>query len=211
MRLAMPAAESPTVLTYLPTVGDGEVHERTDAARNRRRILEAAERLFAEHGPQSVSMDDVARAAGVGKGTLFRRFGDRAGLARAVLSSHEAVLQESMIRGAPPLGPGAPASERLVAFGRGMLGLVDAHRELLLAAEAGGKGRRFRTGPYPSYRFFVSSLLREAAPNLDPDYTADALLAVLGAEFVAYLREDREMPLEQVAAGFENVVRALVE
>ncbi len=207
----MPAADSPTALTSLPMIGDGEVHERADAARNRQRILEASERLFAEHGPKNVSMDDVARAAGVGKGTLFRRFGDRAGLARAILSSHEAVFQESMIRGAPPLGPGAPACERLVAFGRGMLGLVDAHRELLLAAETGGKGGRYRAGPYPSYRFFLSSLLREAAPDLDPDYTADALLAALGAEFVAYQREDREMPLEQIAAGFEELVRGLVE
>ena len=206
----MPTADVPIALTSLPMIGDGEAHERADAARNRQRILEAAERLFAEHGPKNVSMDDVARAAGVGKGTLFRRFGDRAGLARAILSSHEAVLQESMIRGAPPVGPGAPASERLMAFGRGMLGLVDAHRELLLAAEMGGKGGRYRTGPYPSYRLFLSSLLREAAPELDPDYTADALLATLGAEFVAYLREDREMPLEQIAAGFDDLVGALV-
>lgn len=210
--LCVPSTDSQIALIPLPLLGDGESHERADAARNRVRILDAAERLFAEHGPQSVSMDDVAQAAGVGKGTLFRRFGDRAGLARAVLSSHEAVFQESIIRGAPPLGPGAAASERLVAFGRGMLGLVDAHRELLLAAETGGKkGGRFRSGPYPSYRFFVSLLLREAAPHLDPDYTADALLATLGAELVAYLRDDLEMPLEQLAAGFEDLVRALTE
>jgi AcrR family transcriptional regulator len=197
--------------TQLPLAADGEAHERADAARNRRRILEAAERLFAERGPPNVSMDDVASAAGVGKGTLFRRFGDRAGLARAVLSTHEAAFQEALIRGAPPLGPGTPAVERLVAFGRGMLGLVDAHRELLLAAETGAPCGRFRAGPYASYRFFVSSLVSEAAPRLDGDYTADALLATLGAEFVAYLREDRGMPLERVAAGFEQLVRAVVD
>lgn len=207
----MPATRTPTAPTPLPLASDGEARERSDAARNRLRILEAAERLFAERGPEKVSMDDVARAAGVGKGTLFRRFGDRAGLARAVLSTHEAAFQEAIIRGAPPLGPGAPASERLVAFGRGMLGLVDAHRELLLAAETGTPCGRFRAGPYASYRFFVRSLLSEATPRLDPDYTADALLATLGAELVAYLREDHEMPLEQIAAGFEELVGALVE
>jgi len=190
-------------------VTDGEPRERADAARNRLRILEAAERLFAQHGPQNVSMDDVARAAGVGKGTLFRRFGDRASLARTVLSTHEAAFQESLIRGAPPLGPGAPALERLVAFGRGMLGLVDAHRELLLAAETGAPCGRFRSGPYPSYHFFVSSLLREAFPELDPDYTAHALLASFGSELVAYMREDDGLPLEQIAAGFEGLVRSL--
>ena len=206
----MSTTDQPTTPTSLPLAGDGEARERADAARNRLRILEAAERLFAEHGPESVSMDDVARAAAVGKGTLFRRFGDRAGLARAVLSTHEAAFQEAIIRGAPPLGPGAPALERLVAFGRGMLGLVDAHRDLLLAAETGAPCGRFRAGPYASYRFFVSSLLREALPDLDPEYTADALLAGLSAELVAYLREDHEMPLERLAAGFEQLVRTLI-
>jgi AcrR family transcriptional regulator len=201
---------SPAQLSPLPIAADRETHERADAARNRRLILEAAERLFAKWGPQEVSMDDIARAAGVGKGTLFRRFGDRAGLARAVLSTHEAAFQEAIIRGAPPLGPGAPASERLVAFGRGMLGLVDANRDLLLAAETGAPRGRFRGGPYASYHFHVSSLLGEAAPQLDADYTAHALLGALGAELLAYLREEMEMDLEEVAAGFEDLVRALV-
>jgi len=196
--------------TPLPLAGETEGRERADAARNRQRILEAAERLFAQRGPENVSMDDVARAAGVGKGTLFRRFGDRASLARSVLSTHEAAFQEAILRGVPPLGPGAPARERLVAFGRGMLGLVDAHRELLLAAETGARCGRFRAGPYASYRLHVSSLLRESAPQLDAGYTADALLATVGAEFVAHLREDRAMPLEQLAAGFEDLVRTLL-
>jgi AcrR family transcriptional regulator len=194
----------------LPLAG-GEEGERADAARNRVRILEAAERLFAEHGPECVSMDDVAREAGVGKGTLFRRFGDRASLARSVLSTHEAAFQEAVIRGEPPLGPGAPAGERLLAFGRGMLALVDAHRDLLVAAEGGKPGLRYRSGPYPSYRFYIATLLREAAPHLDADYVADALLATLSAGFVAYLREAREMDLERVAESWEALVRCLVD
>jgi AcrR family transcriptional regulator len=190
-------------------LGSTEVRERADAARNRRRILQAAERLFAERGPERVSMDDVARAAGVGKGTLFRRFGDRAGLARAVLSTHEAAFQEALIRGVPPLGPGAPATERLVAFGRGMLGLAEAHTDLMVVAETGSPCGRFRGQPYSSYRLHVASLLREAAPELDADYGADALLATMGAELVSYLCEEREMPIERVADGFERLVRAV--
>lgn len=193
----------------LATVPEAEANERADAARNRKLILDAAERLFAERGVENVSMDEVARAAGVGKGTLFRRFGSRASLARAVLSSHEAAFQEALIRGEPPLGPGAPPVERLVAFGRGMLGLVDAHQGLLIAAEAGKPGGRLGAQPYASYRFFVSSLLREAAPALDPDYTADVLLGALGAGLVGHLREDRGMSLEEVAAAFEALVHGM--
>ena len=62
---------------------------RADAARNAARILDACERLFSERGVENVSMDEIAAEAGVGKGTLFRRFGDRAGLARAVIGERE--------------------------------------------------------------------------------------------------------------------------
>ena len=62
-------------------------------------------------------MEDVACKAGVGTGTLYRRFGDRAGLALALLDEQTREFQNELIAGPPPLGPGAPASERLRAFG----------------------------------------------------------------------------------------------
>ena len=86
----------------------GRSRERSDAARNRELILAAARRLFEEEGPAAVSMDRVAEEAGVGKGTLYRRFGDRSGLALALLDARERELQEELIRGPAPLGPGAP-------------------------------------------------------------------------------------------------------
>jgi len=70
--------------------------ERADAARNRAAVLNAAAELFREHGVDNVSMDAVAAAAGVGKGTLFRRFGDKAGLAVALLDERERKLQEEI-------------------------------------------------------------------------------------------------------------------
>ncbi|HWT22999.1 MAG TPA: helix-turn-helix domain-containing protein [Solirubrobacteraceae bacterium] len=56
---------------------------RVDAERNRRRILAAAGELFAERGVD-VSMDDIATAAGVGVGTVYRRFPDRDALIEAL-------------------------------------------------------------------------------------------------------------------------------
>ncbi|MGH3367930.1 MAG: TetR/AcrR family transcriptional regulator, partial [Nocardioidaceae bacterium] len=102
----------------------GVVRERADAARNRLRILAAAERLFASRGVAGVTMDDVAAEAGVGKGTLYRRFGDKGGLAVALLDQRERELQQAMLSGAPPLGPGAPAKVRLAAFIRAYVDLV---------------------------------------------------------------------------------------
>src|SRR5256885_5192822 len=138
----------------LPTV-DAEACERADAARNRRRILAAAAQLFDEHGVERVSMEAIATQAGVGKGTLFRRFGDRSGLVMALLDERTREFQEALIRGEPPLGPGAPAIDRLVAFGRGMLDLLDRHADMLMAAESGARWVRFEAGVYALYRTHV--------------------------------------------------------
>jgi AcrR family transcriptional regulator len=121
----------------LPQFDSGQTpHERADAARNRRRILAAAAELVDERGIGRVSMDDVARAACVGTGTLYRRFGDRAGLALALLDEHTREFQDALIAGPPPLGPGAPAAERLRAFGEGYLDLLgDLCREVRAPVE----------------------------------------------------------------------------
>ncbi len=80
--------------------------ERSDVTRNRQAILAAASALYAEaDDPAAITMDDVAAAAGVGKGTVFRRFGDRAGLLRAVFDERIATLTEAIETGPPPLGP----------------------------------------------------------------------------------------------------------
>ena len=92
---------SPLPLTTAPL----PERERADARRNRERILCAAARLVDEHGIDGVSMDDVAAAAGVGKGTLYRRFGDRWTLLRALIDEPERDFQDELIRGEPPLGP----------------------------------------------------------------------------------------------------------
>jgi AcrR family transcriptional regulator len=57
---------------------------RRDAAANRARLVDAAERVFAELGT-AAGMDDIARAAGVGPATLYRRFATKDELVRAVL------------------------------------------------------------------------------------------------------------------------------
>lgn len=63
---------------------------RRDASRNRQRLLAAARELFAEHGLH-VAMDEIAKAAGVGVGTVYRRFGNRDELIAALFEER---LQE---------------------------------------------------------------------------------------------------------------------
>lgn len=174
--------------TELPLLTSGVVAERADARRNRLKVLAAAERLFAERGVAAVSMDDVAAAAGVGKGTLYRRFGDKGGLAIALLDEQERRLQEDLLHGSPPLGPGAPAAERIAAFVRAYAEFLDQHGDLVLMSESNSVGARFRGGSYRFWRLHLISLLRELKVDR-PDVRAELILAPLGAETYRHLRE----------------------
>jgi AcrR family transcriptional regulator len=175
----------------LPIV-DAPPKERADAARNRARILDAAERLFREHGVAAVSMDQVARAANVGKGTLFRRFGDKAGLAVALLDSRERELQAAVLSGPPPLGPGAPPADRLVAFLVRYAEFLDAHLDLVHMSETAKPGARYRIGAYRFWHRHAAVLIGEARPGADADVLAHALLGPLGADQRMALRQEIE-------------------
>ncbi|CAO5246965.1 TetR/AcrR family transcriptional regulator [Frankia sp. AgKG'84/4] len=174
--------------------------ERADAARNRAAVLDAAARLFAEHGVAAVSLDQIAAAAGVGKGTLFRRFGDKAGLAVALLDEREQVLQEAVLHGPPPLGPGAPPSERLTAFVDAYLDYLLEHLDLVRVSETATPGARYRIGAYRFWHRHAAVLL-DGVP--DPDHTAHALLAALAAEHVAALLP--ELGESRIRAGLHRL------
>ncbi len=215
IQIATPAADTDGLvgLPVLQELPAAVRPERADAARNRQAILCAAARLIAERGIDGVTMDDVSCAAGVGKGTLFRRFGDRPTLLRALLDDRERAFQDAFIRGEAPLGPGAPPQERLVAFGHGLLELVEVQGDLLAAAEAGSPGLRLRHRVYATYRAHVRSLLRQAAAagsEADVDYLVDVLLATLAVDVVLYQRRDQGLSLERIQSGWAALCRAVV-
>jgi AcrR family transcriptional regulator len=197
------AADQPLIL---PVAGPpAELTERVDAARNRAKILAAAEQLIAERGIEHVSVDDVAKAACVGKGTIYRRFGDRAGLAIALLGEQERELQDRLIRGDAPLGPGAEPRARIHAFGNAYLDLLEQHAPLLAAAEA-GPGWRGGVGPIAFYRTHLTVLLQQADPECDPPLAAVHLLHALSPALFLHVRRDLEMPLDRVKAAWHRQV-----
>jgi len=193
-------------VTELPIAGQplgAGPAERADAARNRRRILEATARLVAAHGIERVSMQDVAQAACVGTGTLYRRFGDRAGLALALLDEETRALQDAMICGPPPLGPGAPPRERLRAFGHAYLDHLEQQADIIAVGSARGSEP---PGPQQLMLTHVAILLREARPDSDAEYLAGVLMAALDPR--AHLRTRRRLgwSLERLKAGWSALV-----
>jgi AcrR family transcriptional regulator len=150
--------------------------ERRDAARNRELLLDAAKALIESCGARGVTMDAVAQAAGVGKGTLFRRFDSREGLMAAVLNHSEAEWQTQVMSGPPPLGPGAEPWDRLLAFGRTRLDTTLLHAELI--REAGRTGPR-AGGAYAFTFTHARYLLSQLGVDGDVPILATALLAPL--------------------------------
>jgi len=121
----------------------------------------AGRRLVDRDGVDAVTMDAVAAEAGVGKGTVgtvFRRFGSRAGLMSALLDHGEARWQGRVISGPPPLGPSAPALDRLVAFGESRLERTLVSGDLMVAAP----GRHGRS--LPAVAFLVAHV-RHCSPG----------------------------------------------
>jgi AcrR family transcriptional regulator len=166
--------------------------------------------LFSLHGVTAVTMDDVAAAAGVGKGTLYRRFGDKGGLAVALLDDRERALQQQILTGEPPLGPGAPPAARLAAFIRAYLQLVAAQLDLVLMSETSAPGARFRTGAHAFWRAHCRYLL-EAAAAPDPELRADLMLATLTAEQIRHWLHDERRTLEDLITRLASAALDLAQ
>lgn len=192
--------------TSLPLL-DEPPAERSDAARNREALLRAATELVDSCDVSSVTMDAVAAKAGVGKGTVFRRFRSREGLMAALLDHSEREWQASVISGPPPLGPGAPPMERLLAFGESRM-LTNLHHAALIEA-AGRAGQR----SYAVVSFAAMHaryLLGELGVHGDLPYLATALIAPLEAPILRQQVEEEQMTIEQVLAGWSDLVRRVV-
>lgn len=195
----------------LPTLDQGQTQPRmrADAARNRAAILSAAERLFAEQGVECTSVDQIAKEAGVGKGTIYRAFGDRSSLSLTLLDERERQLQDGLISGPPPLGPGAPACERILAFGRALIDFTERNAEILLDIERSSSGGPGFVGsaPYAVRRLHLRSLLAEVCDgSTDLDYLADALLISLSPMVYLVQRRDRGMSRERIESGWADLI-----
>jgi AcrR family transcriptional regulator len=148
--------------------------------------------------PSSLALESTRQVpAGVGKGTVFRRFGDRAGLMGELISEYMRDFQDAFLTGPAPLGPGAPPAERLVAFLDALVVLQREHLPVALAAET-----RLMDGPpgvYGALYIHTVSLIREIDQDLDADVLAALVLAALAPPVLQRLDADSERVSSAVA------------
>jgi polyketide synthase 12 len=170
-----------------PVVFGAPHAERADAARNRLHLLTTARQMLAEQGADRLTMDGLAERAELGKGTVFRRFGTRAGIFQALLDDDEKTFQQQVLSGPPPLGPGADPLDRLIAYGRARAGFMVGHRDIARAALD-------RSQPIPAGRQAPMShihirvlLARLNLGRVDLDMLATQLAAALDGPVLLYL------------------------
>lgn len=175
--------------------------ERADAARNRATVLAAAETLFRREDLDHVSLARVAQAAGVGKATVMRRFGDLLGLVDALIAPRVTALQDRVRSGEPPLGPGGAPGARLHAYVDALFDFVLDNRTLIRALEHYGPHAYYAN---PASRFWIEELtgrIRAARPGVDAGYLAYAVFTALRADVIDYLRRHQHMDTERIRAG----------
>ncbi|MDH6229078.1 MULTISPECIES: TetR family transcriptional regulator [Streptomyces] len=180
---------------------------RKDAIRNREAVLAAADTLFSRReSPEDVTMADVAAAAGVGKGTLFRAFGDRAGLLRALYEARLEPIRQAVETGPPPLGPATPPHDRVPALLDAVLCFKLDNRRLALALEEDGSSSPYRAEHYERWHSLLRAVLEQIPGLTDSDFTAHALLAATRADLVEHLAGEERMTREGMRAQLANFV-----
>ncbi|POX37493.1 TetR family transcriptional regulator [Streptomyces sp. Ru73] len=174
---------------------------RKDAARNRAAVLAAADTLFTRcASPDDVTMADVATAAGVGKGTLFRAFGDRTGLIRELYAARLQPIEEAVEAGPPPLGPGTPPRDRVPALLDALLCFKLDNRRLALALEATGSASPYDADHYGRWHALLRDMLEQLPGLPAPGFTAHALLAAVRADLVEHLAGPEGVPRDTLRA-----------
>ncbi len=193
-------------LRLLP-LADEPPTERADAARNREALLLAAAELVESCNVDGVTMEAVAQRAGVGKGTVFRRFESREGLMAALLDHSETAWQAEVLSGPPPLGPGAPPRERLIAFGHSRIETTLRHGALIIAAGHAG-ARSYAAVSFAAMH--VRHLLGELGVTGDLAYLATCLLAPLEIPILQQQLDQDGLPLERIHHGWDDLVDRVI-
>ena len=199
------------VLSWPVSAGRAEPAERADAARNRRLLLATAQEMLAADGADKLTMDGLAERAGLGKGTVFRRFGSRAGIFQALLDDDERAFQDQVLAGPPPLGPGAPPVDRLIAYGQARIAFLIEHREIARAALDGSQPVP-AGAQTPLSQLHIRVLLGQAGLGpADLDVLAIQLTAALDGPLLLYLStDDLAEPAgragERIARGWQDLI-----
>lgn len=182
---------------------------RADAQRNRMRLLHTAQELFAAGQFEAATMSEIAQLAGVGKGTLYRHFSDKAALCHALLDEAMREFQGRTLR---RLQDKDLPLEKLMWFLAEAVTYVDRH--MVLLSEASGQGRQAQMLRHPAHiwwRQTIVGLLEQIPYRGDSGYVADMLYIMLDVQTLRFQRDLRGYTLERIVAALHQVAAQLMQ
>ncbi|MCA9984208.1 MAG: TetR/AcrR family transcriptional regulator [Anaerolineales bacterium] len=200
-----------------PMGADERKSERRDAAENREHILRIAESLFAEQGVASVNMADIAKAAGVGKGTLYRRFANKGELCLALMDDQFREFQDIMLdRFRQLTREQVPFLQQLEQFLEALVYFSEKHLSYLCEVQQLSLEQpQDFSRPHYWNEITIQGLLRQAAQagevaaECDIELAAVLLLAPLNAAVFRYMLGNRGFTLAQICTGMRTIIAGL--
>ncbi|NUU64299.1 TetR/AcrR family transcriptional regulator [Paenibacillus agri] len=174
------------------------------------RILNAARELFKASGLENVSMYSIAKQAGIGQGSLYRRFTDKGEICSALLRDSTGRFLTELEREAQSSNADDPALQRLQNSIEQVVDFIDQHAELLHLIKSEFVGKKQLTQfEHPFFRrvnVIFTELLSQAAENgeivnIDPHFTVTALLSVLSPDLYLYQQKAHQSTKEDITQG----------
>ena len=195
-----------------------DLRERADAAANRQHILSAARHLLEKRGVEQVTMDEIAHAARVGKGTLYRRYPDKAALVLALMDACFLDFERETLADLEASSGNTSAIDQLHTFLDRLIAWTEEHTQWLgVIADQSSGARRGSGRCGPIYRWLhgvVDYLLRQAvaagqARVDDTVYAADVILSAVDVDLYVFQRGERHYSPAQIRAGLHQLVEGL--
>jgi len=190
--------------------------ERKDAVHHRQLILQTAQELFNEHGVHPVSMHQIAKTAGVGQATLYRKYAHKGDLCLDMLYDYGLQLIEQ-IRAFLDENKLAPAIDRLEGIVDQWIDAIEEKSDLLVAMESkmsceDERGNFFHSYLYRFIRNTMSEILDEmlsTAPEqpIDTDLAAHAIICSISPIGYFHIKQEKGYTVDQIKHHIRRLCR----
>jgi AcrR family transcriptional regulator len=179
---------------------------RADAVKNRQLLMQTAQRLFADKGVDAVTMENLADAAGVGKGTLYRHFPKgKVELCQVLIDQDQRDLQDRTLKRLREHGD--PLLD-LEWFLREVIAFVVRNQTLMFAEAL--MGGLLDHPAHLWWRQTIRGLLARIKLDVDLDYTTDLIFVMLDPRTIQYQMNARSYAPERIADGLITILNRIL-
>lgn len=193
-----------------------ERRERKDAMEHRQLILLTAKALFNEHGVHPVSMHQIAKTAGIGQATLYRRYAHKGDLCLDILQDYANQLMNKIDFFLQENKQASP-EQRLLGIVDHFIETIEEKFDLIIAMEGSmncedNRGNFFYSPMYKFFRDKMSELIVDIASAnpqfpIHADITAHAIICSMSPIGYFHIKKEKGYTKEQMKQSFQQMVR----